>query len=80
MREMADFVTSVIAHASDFDRPECAQGPACFTCRHPDARRVVSRIADDGAIVWDCQACGTRGRISNWEGTFWDLSSGTPEH
>jgi hypothetical protein len=29
-RKMADFITSVIAHASDFDRPDGIPGPVCF--------------------------------------------------
>jgi hypothetical protein len=77
-RKMADFVTSVIAHASDFDRPDERPDPACFRCRKRDDRCVNTGIADDGAVVWNCPACGTSGRIANWEGTFWDLSSGMP--
>lgn len=75
-RKMADFITSVVAHASDFDRPDSTPGPACFKCPKRDDRRVRSRIADDEAIIWSCLACGTQGRISNWQGTFWDLSQG----
>jgi len=29
-------------------------------------------------VVWRCLACGSEGRISNWQGTLWDLSQGTP--
>jgi hypothetical protein len=76
-RKMADFVTSVIAQASDFDRPE-RPGPACFRCRKRDDRRANAGIADDGAVVWACPTCGAHGHISNWEGTLWDLSSGMP--
>lgn len=79
-RKMADFLTSVIAHASDFDRPDTAPGPACFKCRKRDGRHVESWIADDGQIIWHCPACGTQGSISNWQGTFWDLSIGHPPH
>ena len=77
-RKFAVFVTSVIAHASDFDRPEDVPGPPCFKCRKRDDRRVDTGITDDDAVVWHCQACGTEGRISNWQGTFWDLSQGMP--
>lgn len=77
-RKMADFVTSVIAHASDIDRRDDAPGPLCFECRKRDDHHVVAGIAEDGAIAWACPACGTHGRISNWEGTFWNLGSYRP--
>jgi hypothetical protein len=32
-RKFADFVTSVVAHASDFDRSDDVPGPVCFKCR-----------------------------------------------
>ena len=75
-RKMADFMTSVIAHASDFDRPDDIPGPACFKCPKRDDRCVEVGIAGDEVVVWHCPACGAQGRISNWQGTFWDLSQG----
>jgi len=75
-RKMAEFLTAVVAHASDFDRPEGIPGPVCFKCRKRDKHIVDTGINDDWAIVWQCVACNTQGQISNWEGTFWDLSSG----
>ena len=77
-RRMADFVTAVVAHASDFDRPEEAPGPTCFKCRKRDDRRVETGMAEDEVIVWHCPACGTYGRVSGWQGSFWDLSQGMP--
>ena len=77
-RKMADFITSVIAHASDFDRPDSAPGPACFKCRKRDNRRVDTGITNDRVVVWLCPGCGSEGRISKWQGTFWDLSRGMP--
>lgn len=75
-REMADFLTAVVAHASDFDRHDGAPGPACFKCRKRDDRRVETGMTENGTIVWHCPACGTEGHISNWQGSFWDLSQG----
>ena len=75
-RKMADFITSVIAHASDFDRPGGTPGPVCFKCRKRNNHRVDTFMSDDDAVVWYCPACHTEGRISNWHGTFWDLSHG----
>lgn len=71
-RKMADFVTAVIAHESNFDRPD-APGPVCFKCRKSP---VDTMIADDEVILWHCPHCSTEGSVSNWEGTFWDLSQG----
>ena len=77
-RKMVDFVTAVIAHASDFDRPEEAPGPTCFKCRQRDDRRVETGMADDEIVVWCCPACVTHARISGWQGTFCDDSQGMP--
>ena len=77
-RKMADFVTSAIAHASDLDRPDASPGPVGFMARMVVQLGVAPAPAHDGVVVWHCPACGTQGRISNWEGTFWDLSSGMP--
>jgi ribosomal protein L37AE/L43A len=79
-RKLADFTTAVIAHASDFERSESTPGPVCFKCRKRDDRRVDTGMTDDDAVVWHCPACGTEGRVSNWRGTFWDLSDGLPSN
>ena len=72
---MADFLTAVVAHGSDFDRPDDTPSPACFKCCKRDQRVVERGVAeDDDFVVWHCLACRTEGRISNWQGTFWDLS------
>ena len=75
-RKMADFMTSVIAHASDTGKLENAPGPLCFKCRKRDNYRVSTGVAVDQTVVWHCPACGTEGRISNWQETFWNLRDG----
>jgi len=77
-RKMANFITSVIAHASHFDRPAGTPGPVCLKCRKRDNHRADTFMSDDDAVVWYCPACCTEGCISNWQGTFWDLSHGMP--
>ena len=77
-RKMANFITSVIAHASDFDRPESTPGPVCFKCLKRDNHRVETGMTDDDAVAWYCPACHTEGLISNWQETFWDISHGMP--
>ena len=72
-RKMADFVTAVVAHVTDFERPDDAPGPLCFKCRKRDVRHVQTGMTMDGAIWWHCPACGTEGEISHWEDSFWDL-------
>jgi hypothetical protein len=75
-RKFADFLTAVVAHATDFDRPEEAPGPLCFKCRKRDQRAVNTGITTDDRVVWWCEACGTKGEISNWQRSFFDLTSG----
>ncbi len=64
-RKMAEFLTAVVAHASDFDRPEEIPGPVCFKCRKRDKHIVDTGINDDWAVVWQCLACDTQGRITS---------------
>jgi hypothetical protein len=67
---MADFHVGVIAYATDFDATGVVV-PTCFKCKKADVRIA---LAEDDAIVWACLGCDAEGRISNWQGTFWDLS------
>jgi hypothetical protein len=77
-RKFADFLTAVVAHATDFDRPDETPGPLCFKCRKRDRHVVDTGFADGDRVAWRCVKCGTEGLISNWQGSFWDLSSGLP--
>ena len=77
-RKMADFLTAVVAHASDYDRSDNTPGTICFKCPKRDRRIVDTGITEDDVVVWRCPACGTKGQISNWQDTFWDLSQGSP--
>ncbi len=73
-RKLAEFVTAVVAHESNFDRPE-SPGPVCFKCRKSP---VDTAMTEAQTIVWLCPRCAIDGSVSNWEGTFWDLSHGSP--
>jgi hypothetical protein len=75
-RRMADFITAVVSHASDYDRSDDAPGPLCFKCRVRDRRPVETSISSDDLVVWQCLACGTSGQVDHWQGSFWDLSRG----
>lgn len=68
-RAMAQFHVEVVAHASDATGYALA-APSCFKCKK---RAVEATRAHDDAVVWVCPACRTEGRISNWQGSLWDL-------
>lgn len=69
-KAMAEFHASVIAYASDFDGTG-VMAPSCFKCKKS---AVEAALAQDDAILWSCARCKAEGRISNWQGTLWDLS------
>ena len=69
-KAMADFHAGVIAYTTDFDDAGVAL-PRCFKCKKDT---VEAALAQDDAIVWRCPRCRAEGRISNWQGTLWDLS------
>lgn len=73
---MADFLTAVVAHASDFDRSDDAPAPRCFKCRKCDRRIVETNMTEDEVIVWHRGLCGTEGRISNGQGNVLGLEPG----
>ena len=68
-RAMAQFQAAVVAHASDASG-QASPAPRCFKCKKST---VEASLARDSAIVWACSRCQTEGRISNWQGTLWDL-------
>lgn len=76
-RKLADFVTAVVAHATDFSRADNAPSPLCFKCRKRERRFVETGLTENDLVVWRCLTCGTEGQVSNWQGSFWDLSSGS---
>lgn len=73
-RAMAQFHVDVVAHASD-STEHCLAAPRCFKC---NKSTVNAKPAHDGAIVWICSTCRTEGRISNWQGSLWDLRKRPP--
>ena len=69
-RAMAQFVVEVVAHATD-ESDTSPAAPTCFKCKKGT---VWAELAQDDAINWHCPLCQVEGRISNWQGTLWDLS------
>jgi hypothetical protein len=68
-RAMAQFHVDLVAHASD-TTSTTLPAPRCFKCKKGAVEAVR---AHDDAIVWICPTCRTEGRISNWQGSLWDL-------
>jgi hypothetical protein len=71
-KAMAEFLTSAVAYATDFGDTGLA-APTCFKCRKAPVEPIIGQ---DDAIYWSCSRCKAEGRISNWQGTLWDLSEG----
>jgi hypothetical protein len=69
-KSMADFLSALVAHATDFDKGTMA-APTCFKCRKLPVEALVST---EDTVDWICPSCLTEGRISNWQDTLWDLS------
>jgi hypothetical protein len=72
-RAMAQFQTDLVAHASSA-REKAPDAPKCFKCKKG---AVEASLARDAAIVWICPHCRIEGRVSNWQGTLWDLRDPT---
>lgn len=75
-RAMAQFHVDVVAHAPD-GTADALPAPRCFKCKKSPVAAVP---AQDGAITWACPACHTDGRISNWQGSLWDLRDRPAAH
>ena len=73
-RAMAQFHVDVVAHASDATS-KAFPAPRCFKCKKGAVEAVQ---AQDGAMVWVCPMCRTERRISNWQGSLWDLRDRPP--
>ncbi len=67
--QMAEFFGHVIANVTiSVPHEHSAQ---CFKC----SNEVHASVAVTGYIEWVCSDCDATGYISNWQGTFWDLTT-----
>ena len=73
-RTMAQFHVDAVAHASD-STSETRPAPKCFKCKKGV---VEAALAQDNAVVRVCPKCRIEGRISNWQGSPWDLRNRPP--
>ena len=71
---LATFWTEIVAQASNYDEP------TTLHCRRRPGRKPCSGLltiffdVDNFDVLWFCPVCDDNGRISGWEGTFWDNS------
>jgi hypothetical protein len=71
---LAKYWTEIVAQASNYDEPTTLQ------CRRRPGRRPCGGFltlffdVDTFDVLWFCPVCDDNGRISGWEGTFWDNS------
>jgi hypothetical protein len=69
---LAKYWTEIVAQASNYDEPTSLQ------CRRRPHRRPCGGLltlffdVDTFDVLWFCPVCDDNGRISGWEGTFWD--------
>ena len=66
--------TEIVVQASNYDEP------TTLRCRRRPGRRPCGGLltiffdVDTFDVLWFCPNCDDNGRISGWEGTFWDSS------
>jgi len=71
---LAKYWTEIVAQASNYDEP------TTLRCRRRPGRRPCGGLltiffdVDTFDVLWFCPNCDDNGRISGWEGTFWDSS------
>ena len=69
---LAQYWTEIVAQASNYDEPTTLRRrrrPGRRACK---ALLTIFFDVDTNDVLWFCPACNDEGRISGWEGTFWD--------
>jgi hypothetical protein len=71
---LAKYWTEIVAQASNYEEP------TTLRCRRRPRRRPCGGLltlffdTENFDVLWFCPVCNDNGRISGWEGTFWDNS------
>jgi hypothetical protein len=71
---LAQYWTEIVAQASNYEAPTtvcCRRRPRRRPC---GTKLTVYFDVDTFDVLWFCPVCDDNGRISGWEGTFWDNS------
>ena len=69
---LTQYWTEIVAQASNYEEPttiRCWRRPGRKACA---ALLTIFFDVDNFDVLWFCPACDDNGRISGWEGTFWD--------
>src|SRR5713101_6915389 len=72
---LAKYWTDIVAQASNYD------APTTLRCRRRPGRRPCGGLltfffdVDKFDVLWFCPNYDDKGRISGWEGAFWDSSN-----
>jgi len=82
-KRFANILTMLVAAATaspsaklSTSNVDCFRRPGNMCCRGT----IETVIAQDGAVLWMCPACESRGIIRNWRGTLWDCSRDATAH
>jgi hypothetical protein len=71
---LARYWAEIVAQASNYD------ASTTILCRRRPGRKPCGTLltvffdVDNSDVLWFCPVCNDQGRISGWEGTFWDNS------
>jgi len=71
---LAQFFAEIVAQASNYEEPTtivCRRRPKRRPCGTP---LTLFFDTDNFDVLWFCPSCDDNGRISGWQGTFWDNS------
>jgi hypothetical protein len=70
-------ITADISGELSLPKVRCRRKPVHRPCPGEIESTLDPR---NGSIVWECPVCGDNGAISDWEGTFWDLTETSECH
>lgn len=75
VKEMGEYLASIIVMTT-YPAPECPPEYKVYCKQWPSCLEEIVSCVDpeSNTIVWKCLKCSERGRISNWQGTIWDMT------
>jgi hypothetical protein len=74
---LGQYWAEIVSQATLYD------DPTTLRCRRRPGRRPCGALltiffdAENHDVLWFCPTCRDGGRISGWQGTFWDHDGGT---